>query len=76
MFIDYAKIYIKGGDGGDGMVAYRRENLFPWAVRQAVMAVTAAALFSWASNPCPRWQILNINATIKRSVAAMAKIKA
>lgn len=29
MFIDQAKIYIKAGDGGDGMVAFRREKYTP-----------------------------------------------
>jgi len=29
MFIDYAKIYIKGGDGGNGVVAFRREKYVP-----------------------------------------------
>lgn len=29
MFIDKAKIYIKGGDGGDGLVSYRREKYVP-----------------------------------------------
>lgn len=29
MFVDKAKIYIKAGDGGDGLVSYRREKYVP-----------------------------------------------
>ncbi len=29
MFVDRVKIYVKGGDGGNGMVAYRREKYEP-----------------------------------------------
>lgn len=29
MFFDYAKIYVKAGDGGNGMVAFRREKYVP-----------------------------------------------
>ncbi|MDD2221059.1 MAG: GTPase ObgE, partial [Clostridia bacterium] len=29
MFYDYAKVYIKSGDGGNGIVAFRREKFVP-----------------------------------------------
>lgn len=29
MFVDYAEIYIKAGDGGDGAVSFRREKYIP-----------------------------------------------
>jgi GTP-binding protein len=29
MFVDHAKVYVKGGDGGNGIVSYRREKYVP-----------------------------------------------
>jgi len=29
MFYDYAKVYVKGGDGGNGMISFRREKYVP-----------------------------------------------
>lgn len=44
-FFDEAKIYVKAGDGGNGVASFRRENLFPKAARMAAMAARAAAFF-------------------------------
>lgn len=29
MFVDYVKVYVKGGDGGNGLIAFRREKYVP-----------------------------------------------
>ena len=29
MFLDHAKVHVKAGKGGDGMVAFRREKYVP-----------------------------------------------
>lgn len=39
MFVDVAKIQITAGDGGDGAVAFHRENMLPQVVRTVEMAV-------------------------------------
>jgi len=42
MFVDVAKIFIKGGDGGNGAVSFRRESIFLVAARMAETVGTAA----------------------------------
>lgn len=45
MFVDQVKVDVKAGNGGNGMVAFRRESLFPMVVPLAVMVVAAEASY-------------------------------
>ena len=45
MFYDYAKIFVKGGDGGNGMISFRREKYVPEGGPPEVTEEKAVTLF-------------------------------
>ncbi len=45
MFVDYVKITIKAGKGGDGSMAFRRKNMCRTAALQAAMAAREETWF-------------------------------
>ena len=45
-FVDEAVINVKAGDGGNGCISFRRENMLNSVVLMAVMAVMAAVFFA------------------------------
>lgn len=54
MFIDKVRISVKAGAGGNGAVAFHRENMLRQAGRMAETAATAVRLFCTLTITCPR----------------------
>ena len=54
MFIDKVRISVKAGAGGNGAVAFHRENTWPQAARTAATAATAAPSSCASMITCPR----------------------
>lgn len=47
MFVDQVKIYVKGGDGGNGMVAYQAvRSMYQKVAQQVATEVKVQMLFS------------------------------
>ena len=46
MFVDEAKVYVRSGKGGDGMVHFTARSMLTGAGRMAVMVVVGE-MYSW-----------------------------
>lgn len=45
MFVDQVQVFVKAGDGGNGIVAFRRKNMNQWVVQLVVTAAAAVMSF-------------------------------
>lgn len=45
MFVDQVSVYVKAGDGGNGIAAFRREKYVLKVVQQAAMEETVVTLY-------------------------------
>ena len=46
-FVDEVQVRIEAGDGGNGCVSFRRENIFPMVARMAATAAMVAMSTCW-----------------------------
>lgn len=75
MFIDTARIIVRGGKGGDGAVSFRRENMFPPADQTAEMEAKAEILFFKLIQTFPRWQTFALKESLLLKTAKMVLAK-
>ena len=52
MFYDYAKVHVKAGDGGNGIVAWRREKYVPMGFHHFKIEGRTASIFSLLETYC------------------------
>lgn len=75
MFVDEAKIFVKAGNGGNGCIAFRRENMFRAAAHREATAGTAGAFISKRISTTTRFFAIATIANSKRIADGMAKAR-